>query len=76
VVTVSAVYLDPSDYTAAQIIAAITLALRAHDVEAVGGLLQMLAAVNPDEAQAVHDIVQVGLMLTREGLLDASEGGS
>ena len=55
--------------TAADYIAAITAALKAHDVKAVDSLLRLMALRFPDDAQDVLDTLKVGVAFGWEGLL-------
>lgn len=61
--------MSAPQYTAAQVIEGITAALKAEDVEAVGSLLALLATIDAEEAQAVYDMLQLGITFAREGLL-------
>ena len=58
-----------SEYTAAQVVEGITTALKAHDVEAVDSLLRLLATIDANEAQAVYDMLQLGIMFAKGGIL-------
>jgi hypothetical protein len=51
--------LDRYDWSAAQIMAAISMALREHDMEAVAGLMQMLAVKDPSSAQMILDALEL-----------------
>jgi hypothetical protein len=46
-----------AEYTAAQIMAAISSALRAGDMPAAAGLVQMLAVKDPTSAQMILDAI-------------------
>lgn len=50
-------------YSPADIEIGIHLALEAEDMEAVAGLMHLLAAADPHRAQAVLDIVQIARLL-------------
>lgn len=45
---------EPRKYTDAQIMAAISAAIRAEDFEAVSGLMKLLALQNPTEADILR----------------------
>lgn len=47
-----------TDYTAAQIMAAISAALRADDMEAAAALVPMLAVKDPASAQMILDALE------------------
>ncbi|NUS02081.1 MAG: hypothetical protein HOV97_05900 [Nonomuraea sp.] len=49
----------PRDYSAAQIMAAISAALRAGDIEAAAGLMPMLAVKDPTSAQMILDALEL-----------------
>ena len=53
------------EYSDAQIIAAIAAAIRESDIPAVGSLLAMLAAQNPDEADFLRRSMLAGLELIK-----------
>lgn len=48
-----------SDYSAAQIMAAISAALDARDMPAVAGLMPMLAVKDPTSAQMILDLLDI-----------------
>lgn len=48
-----------TDYTPAQIMAAISAALKAHDMEAAAALVRLLAVKDPVSAQMILDAVEV-----------------
>lgn len=52
-----------STYTDAQIEDAITAALREHDVEAVAGLIAVLALQNPNRAEEIRQTLLAGARL-------------
>jgi len=56
---------QPNDYTADQIIEGITKALQGHDVEAVPGLIRLLAIKDPHRAQKVMDTIELGIFIAR-----------
>lgn len=58
-----------TEFTADQIIAGITKALGEGDVEAVDGLLRLLAVTDAEAAQDVYDTLRVGVAFAKEGLL-------
>jgi hypothetical protein len=47
------------EFSDAQVLGAISAALRAHDIEAVIGLLHVLAVQSPSEAQRILDIIEI-----------------
>lgn len=51
--------IDPKDWTAAQIMAAMSLALRKSDMPAVSALLHMLALKDPASARLLMDAIEV-----------------
>ena len=51
---------DPKDWTAAQIMAAMSLAIRAGDMPSVSALLHMLALKDPASAQLLMDTIKLG----------------
>ena len=48
-----------ADYTPAQIMAGISSAMGENDMPAVVSLLKMLAAKDPDSAQAILDMIEL-----------------
>lgn len=53
--------------TADQLVEVIQLALHAHDIEAVGHALTVLAVVDPHRAIAIYDAMRVALHLVDLG---------
>lgn len=51
--------LREHDWTPAQIMAAISMALREHDMEAAAGLVRMLAIKDPTSASLIVDAVSL-----------------
>ena len=49
----------PTEYSAAQIMAAISAAMKAGDMQAVVDLLHMLAVVSPRDAQVILDAIEL-----------------
>lgn len=54
------------EFTDEQIVEGIRAALRAADVEAVGGLLTLLALQNPRRAEEVRKLMLAGIKIARE----------
>jgi hypothetical protein len=50
-------------WTADQLTEGIQRALKAQDMEGVTAFLRVLAVVDPDRAQGVHDAIQAGLTM-------------
>lgn len=55
--------IKATDYTAEQIMTAISAAMTAHDMPAVASLVGMLAIVSPHDAQLIVEAMHVGRAL-------------
>jgi len=55
--------MTAADFTADQIVEAITLALRDRNIEAVNGLMHLLAVKDPRRAREVLDTIELGIEL-------------
>lgn len=64
-----------SDYTAEQIEAGISAALKAQDMPAVAGLLQMLAVKSPNDAQRILDTLDLSARSERAGITHQPQDG-